>query len=125
MVCGWARFAAPRIIIETPGGQQTIAGSFTVAGWAIDPRSQGTGIDTVHVWAYPQGGADPVFLGAAAMGFVRPDVAALFGDAARDSGYQLSVRGLPPGRYMIAVFPRSTVTGDFLPAGTTSIIVRQ
>jgi hypothetical protein len=117
-------FSTPRIIIDTPASEQTVAGSFAVAGWTIDPRSQGRGIDTVHVWAYPQGGADPVFLGAAAMGFVRPDVAALFGDAGRDSGYQLWVRGLPPGRYMLAVFPRSTVTGDFLPAGTTSIVVR-
>jgi hypothetical protein len=117
-------FSTPRIVIDSPGAGETIAGSFAVTGWAIDPRSPGRGIDTVHVWAYPQGGADPVFLGAAAMGFVRSDVAALFGDAARDSGYQLSVRGLPPGQYMIAVFPRSTVTGDFLPAGTTSVVVR-
>ena len=117
-------FSTPRLVIDTPGPEQTIAGPFMVTGWAIDPRSPGRGIDTVHVWAYGEGGADPVFLGAAAIGLVRSDIAALFGDSARDSGYQLSVRGLPPGRYMIAVFPRSTVTGDFLPAGTTSIVVR-
>lgn len=117
-------FETPRIVIETPTPEQSVAGSFTVTGWAVDPRSSRTGVDTVHVWAYPEGGADPVFLGAAVMGFARTDVAAIFGDRARDSGYELFVRGLPPGRYTLAVFPRSTVIGDFLAAGTTPVIVR-
>ena len=38
-------------------------------------RQQGSGIDTLHVWAYPSIGGAPVLLGTAALGGVRTEVA--------------------------------------------------
>lgn len=88
---------------------------FAVAGWAIDlGASSGTGVSTVHVWAYPNPGSgeSPVFLGVAAPAS-RPDVGAAFGAQFTMSGYGLVVRGLRPGLYRIAAFALSTVNGTF------------
>ena len=90
---------------------------FPVGGWAIDQAAaSGTGVDAVHVWAYPSNASGvptgaPVFLGAAAYGGSRPDVGALYGEQFRDSGYSLSVTGLPVGFHHLVVYARSTVTG--------------
>jgi hypothetical protein len=117
--------AGPRVVIDTPVADQRVAQAFFVSGWAVDGRaSSGSGIDAVHVWAYPARGGAPIFVGDAIVGGARPDVADSYGPAARDSGYGTIVRGLPPGRYMLAVFGHSTVTRDFLPAATVSITVR-
>jgi hypothetical protein len=96
-----------------------------VAGWAADLDSTvDVGVDTVHVWAYPLRGGDPTFLGVAAFGGLRPDVAAVYGDRFAKSGYGLVVKGLEPGSYDIAVFAYSTVTGGFAPAKTVRVTVR-
>jgi hypothetical protein len=84
----------------------------------------GTGIDTLHVWAYPANGAEPIFLGATAYGGRRPDVGALFGSRYTESGYGLVVRDLAAGDYHIAVFAWSTATGGFVPAKTVPVSVR-
>jgi hypothetical protein len=118
--------AAPAVVIDLPNASQVVDDAFTVAGWAADPRAAvGTGIDVVQAWAYPADGGDPVFVGDAAVGVTRPDVAAHFGDDRfRASGYGLTVQGLAPGRYMIAVFGRSTATHTYLPAATVNVTVR-
>ncbi len=91
-----------------------------VAGWAADLDSTlGTGIDTIHVWAYPvtaTGRGEPVFVGPAAYGGARPDVAAVYGERFLNSGYGISVDGLAPGTYDLALFAWSSATHDFLPA---------
>src|SRR5204863_2815380 len=98
---------------------------FLLGGWAADlDAAQGTGIDALHVWAYPLAGGAPVFLGAASTGGVRPDVAALHGDRFLPSGYGLIVAGLPAGTYDLAVFAWSNVTGGFVPASVVRVIVR-
>ncbi len=87
-----------------------------LAGWAADlDAAAGTGIATLHVWAYPPTGGAPVFLGTPTLGGARPDVAAVHGDQFRESGFGLSVQGLIPGTYDLAVFPWSNVTGAFAP----------
>lgn len=114
-----------QVVIDTPGRQQDVAQPFVAAGWAIDrDEPAGTGVDAVHIWAYPLSGGDPVFLGAAAYGGDRPDVAAIHGDRFRSSGYSLTVRGLTPGNYDLAVFAWSTAAGGFAPARTVRITVR-
>ena len=115
----------PQVVIDAPTANQIVGDSFVVAGWAADlDAGDGTGIDTVHVWAYPVGGGKPVFLGAADYGGVRPDVAAVYGDRVEGSGYGLRVQGLPLGEYDLAVFAYSTVAGGFLPAKTVRVRVR-
>jgi hypothetical protein len=129
----------PQVVIDLPakvGSHETavidrVASGFSrkdaivVAGWAADLDSQvDTGVDTVHVWAYPVGGGDPIFLGAAEYGGPRPDVAAIYGERFLTSGYGLRVEGLAPGTYDVAVFAYSTVTGGFVPAKTVRLTTR-
>ena len=95
-----------------------------VAGWAADLNSaDGTGVDTVHVWAYPIDGSAPIFVGAAEYGGARPNVATVHGERFLKSGYGLTVQGLAPGTYDLAVFPHSTVTRGFGPAGVVRVTV--
>lgn len=105
---------SPRLVIDTPRDNSIVASSFLLAGWAIDAAAAtGTGIDAVHVWAYPAAGGDPVFAGAAALGDARPDVGAYFGPQFASAGYHLAVSTLAPGTYTLIAYGHSTVTGAF------------
>jgi len=120
---GWT--LSPCVVIDAPQGSRSIRGEFLVGGWAFDGRAaDGTGIDAVEVWAYPDDGTSPIYLGPATIGGSRPDVAAVYGERAGSTGYGLVVRPMAPGGYTLAVFGRSTVTGTFLPATTVHIDVR-
>jgi hypothetical protein len=45
---------------DIPANHATVGQPFTIAGWAIDlAAASGTGVNTVHIWAYPPG-QDPV-----------------------------------------------------------------
>jgi hypothetical protein len=115
----------PQVVIDLPRMQQDVGQPFVLAGWAADPSSPaGTGIATLHAWAYPLAGGPPVFLGATAYGGARPDVAAVHGDQFRDSGFGLLVQGLTHGHYDLAVFAWSTEAGDFVPAKVVRVTVR-
>src|SRR5206468_7224026 len=98
--------------------------SFLVSGWSIDRTIEGTalsgtGVDAVHVYAYPNPGSGqpPIFLGVASLGVARPDVGASYGSRYDTSGYSLTVDraalGLAPGVYNIAVASHSAVSGTF------------
>jgi hypothetical protein len=118
----------PQIVIDTPTRNlKTIAAgaAFTVAGWAADlDDERGTGVDAIHVWAYPRNGSDPILLGHASPHGTRPDVAAVYGDRFKSSGYGVTAEGLPAGDYDIAVFAWSTVLQGFAPASTVPVRVR-
>jgi hypothetical protein len=115
----------PQVVIDTPRMQQDVGQPFELAGWAADlGASQGTGIATLHAWAYPLAGGPPVFLGATTYGGARPDVAAVHGEAFEASGFSLSVQGLTPGNYDIAVFAWSTERAGFVPAQIVRLTVR-
>jgi hypothetical protein len=112
------RIAGPAAgaMVAIDGAPSSFAQPLTATGWAVDTSAMsGTGIDAIHVWAYPNPGSGqpPVFVGVADYGRVRADVAARFGSAFAASGYAISVRGLAPGRYQLVVFARSTVTGVY------------
>jgi hypothetical protein len=114
-----------QVAIDVPRSQQDVEQPFVLAGWAADvDATAGTGIDTVHVWAYPLSGGPPVFLGTPSLGGVRPDVAAVHGDQFRDSGFALTVQGLVHGTYDLAVFPWSNVTGAFAPPTIVRVTMR-
>jgi Tol biopolymer transport system component len=122
----------PQTIIDAPGPGRRVfrAGeAFYLGGWAADLDStSGTGVDTVHVWAYPvdalDRALDPIFLGAATYGGARPDVGAVYGSRFASSGYGVTVDTLLPGTYDIAVFAYSTVMNDFTPAKVVQVTVR-
>ena len=114
-----------QIVIDTPRSQQVAEQPFLVGGWAVDlDASVDTGIDTLHVWAFPAAGGAPVFLGTATYGGLRPDVAAVHGDRFQASGFGLSVQGLAPGTYDLQVFPWSNVTAGFAPPGIVRVTVK-
>ena len=114
-----------QVEIDTPRSQQDVGQPFLLAGWAADlDAPAGTGIDTLHVWAYPATGGAPVFLGTPTLGGARPDVAAIHGDQFRTAGFALTLQGLTPGTYDLAVFPWSQVTGAFAPPKIVHVTVR-
>jgi len=111
----------PWMEIEGLPSGSTRARPFLVSGWAVDfGASPGTGVDAVHVWAFPVGGGSATFVGAASYGAARPDIAAIFGPTFANSGFSLTVSALAPGTYDLAAYMRSTVTGT----ATLSRIVR-
>jgi hypothetical protein len=115
----------PQLFVDLKPGPNEDATEAIVAGWAADLDSaDGTGIQMIHVWAYPRNGGAPIFVADAAYGGTRPDVAAVFGDNFRDSGFGLRVQGLPPGEYNLALFPWSTARHAWLPATVVPITVR-
>jgi hypothetical protein len=116
---------AMRAVIDTPQPDTVVAPPFTLAGWALDlAANEGTGIDTVHVWAYPTTGTDPIFLGVAAYGDARPDVGAMYGEAFAGAAYGLTVDLLPPGTYDVVVYPHRAKTNTFEGAQVVRVVVK-
>jgi hypothetical protein len=113
-----------RMAIDLPANGSAVGDSFRVAGWALDTAAaSGTGVDTIHVWAYPVGStAGPTFLGAATLGGHRPDVGAAFGEQFTASGYNLFVDGLPAGIWDIVVYVHSSVSGAFDAAQVVRVV---
>jgi hypothetical protein len=115
----------PQVVIDTPSGGADVSLPFVIAGWAVDLDAHaGSGVSTLHVWAYPDGGGAPLFVGATAYGGERPDVGAIFGGRFEQSGYSLTVRHLPAGSYRLAVFAWSNVVGGFIPARVVVVTVK-
>jgi hypothetical protein len=114
-----------RMTIDAPQAGAVVASSFLVGGWALDLAAEdGSGIDTVHVWAYPLAGGAPRFLGVAAIGDARPDVALTYGDQFTRSSYNLWVNGLRRGTYDLVVYAHRAATGTFDAAQVVRVTVR-
>jgi len=118
------RDGEPLMALDTPGSGATLTLPFVVGGWAVDrAATKGTGVDAVHVWAYPLGGGAPLWVGAH-YGSTRPDVAAAFGETRfTHSGYHVVCANLPPGPYRLVVSAHSTVTGAFNNARVADLTV--
>ena len=106
--------SAPRMWVDTPSQDQTLSQNVRVAGWAIDlGATTNSGVDAVHVWAYPTDGSSPLFVGAASVGHSRPDVGAAFGAPRYNSGGFNLQATLPPGYYTLVVVARSSIANAF------------
>jgi hypothetical protein len=81
-------------------------------------------VPVLHIYAYLDG-VTPQFLGAPTpVAGSRPDLGAYLQDSRfSDSGYGLTVSGLPAGRHLLVVYPYSSVSG-FAPALTRWITVQ-
>jgi len=115
----------PVMSLDRPLTNGTSGSTVTASGWAIDLGSPtGTGVDQVHVWAFPTGGGTATFMGVATYGLSRPDVGAAFGDSRfTNSGFQVA-KTLTPGNYTITAYLHSTVTGTFnMTASATNVTV--
>jgi hypothetical protein len=103
----------PLVAIDAPTAG-AVGQPVTVRGWAVDGNApSGTGVDAVHVYATPAGGA-ATFLGAATYGQARTDVGAAHGTRFTNSGYTITAASaLPPGAYTITAYAHSTASGTF------------
>jgi hypothetical protein len=104
----------PLMWVDTPSQNQDLSQNVRVSGWAIDAASAtNSGVDAVHVYAYPSDGSAAILVGVAEIGRSRPDVGGAFGSTRfNNSGF--NVQGtLPIGSYTIVVFARSSVVGAF------------
>jgi hypothetical protein len=112
----------PIIALDVPASGP-VSGQFAVAGWAVDlGATSGTGVDTVHVWAFSTVNGASTFVGPAGLGVARPDVGGIFGAQFSASGFGM-LGSLPPGTYDINAYARSTVTGLFMAGQTKRITV--
>ena len=115
-----------RTMIDTPEADAVREVPFTLAGWTLDLAARdGSGVDTVHVWAYPESGGKAVFLGVATIGDARPDVAATYGAQFERAAYSLIVDQLAPGTYDVVVYPHLAATGTFEGAQTVRVHVQR
>ena len=115
----------PLMWTDLPAYNGVVGTTFQVAGWAVDfgPAS-GSGVSTIHVWAYPANGAPPIFVGVAPYGASRPDLAAAFGHARfTNSGFNM-LGSLPVGDYTLVAFAFSTVANNFNNVSVKPIKVR-
>jgi hypothetical protein len=118
----------PQMNIDSPSTGASRARPFTISGWAVDTgAASGAGIDAIHVWAFPVGGAPQFFVGVGTYGLSRPDVGAYIGNSQfNNSGYNITINSsnVPsPGLYDFYVFAHSTVTGNFPIARIVRVMV--
>jgi FG-GAP repeat protein len=115
---------SPLMALDVPVNGTTPTPPFTVSGWAIDRAAAvGSGVDAVHIYAYPASGGAPIGLGIASYGAARSDIAAAFGSQFLNSGFSLTVASLQPGTYDIRAFARSTVAGAFIDSRANRITI--
>jgi hypothetical protein len=117
--------ANPHMWVDTPVHGSGVNQTFAIAGWAVDlAAGSGTGVNTVHVWKTPNpgSGAPAVFVGAAAYGGARPDIAAAYGSQFQDSGWSLTMN-LTPGVYQLTAYAFSTVAQNFTQAQSVTVTV--
>jgi glucose/arabinose dehydrogenase len=114
------------LAVERPIDNSTVTRPFLVAGWSFDPSAPaGTGVDTLHVWAFPSGGGAPSFVGVPIYGVLRPDVGAFVGNSRfTPTGYHMAVSSLPPGTYDLVIFSHSAVTNSFDAAQAVRVTVQ-
>ena len=115
------RQSAPIVFLDRPAAGAIVSSPFVLSGWALDPGAPaGTGVDAIHVWAYPVAGGPAVWVGAATYGTSRPDVGAYYGAQFGNAGFTLAGAALAPGAYDLVLFPHSTLSAAF----STPLVVR-
>jgi hypothetical protein len=119
----WTNVAVQLDALPTSG---LVRSQFTLTGFALDfgaSVSDGSGIDAVHVWAFPAGGGAPTFLGAQSAFQTRADVAQQYGQHFATSGFQLTTAPLPGGTYTIVAYGHSSLSQTFGGFASTSVTV--
>jgi hypothetical protein len=112
-----------RMSLDAPLNGSTAVDRVTVSGWALDLNGgTDSGVDAVHIYAWPVNGGGAYFLGAAAV-MARADVAQAYGQQRFiNSGFTLTGL-LAPGWYDIAAYAHSVVSGTFTAVRTARVRV--
>ncbi len=67
------RVIRPRMWVDTPAQNEITSTRIRVTGWALDFGSAiNSGVNAVHVWAYPTNGARPILVGTGDYGIRTP-----------------------------------------------------
>ena len=117
--------ANPAMWVETPGTSTSVNQYFTISGWAADlAAASGTGVNTLHIWAYPNPGSGQpaIWVGTPTYGSPRYDIAALYGSQFTNSGFTMTAN-LPPGVYLLYIAAFSTVANTFNQAQHITVTV--
>jgi hypothetical protein len=117
--------ANPVMWVDQPGTGTSVNQSFTIAGWAVDlAAGSGTGVNTVHIWAYPNPGSGqaPIWVGTPTYGSPRSDIAAIYGSQFTNAGFSMTAT-LPPGVYQLYIAAYSLVANGFNQAQTVTVTV--
>ncbi|HNT77673.1 MAG TPA: Ig-like domain-containing protein [Anaerolineae bacterium] len=104
------------MFIDSPTEAANVEGIVTVGGWAIDRASTSdTGVSQVHIYLDGTAGGGGTGLGVAAYGGDRPDVAAVYGDRFRYSGYNYSWNSNTTslGEHTLYVYVYSTIAASW------------
>src|SRR5680860_1759615 len=95
------------INIDSPSNNQVVGGALVLQGWAVDRSATVTsGITAIHVYDGPANGAAN-FIGQAAYGVARPDVAASLGKGnLTPCGFNLSINtsSLSKGTHVLHIY---------------------
>jgi hypothetical protein len=103
-----------RMDINAPAAGATIQGTTTIRGWAIHQAATwGTGIDKVHIYLDGPAGGDGTIIAWATYGIERDDVARVYGERYRNSGYQYvwDTSTVPNGQHTLSIYVHSTISG--------------
>ncbi|MHB1375906.1 MAG: N-acetylmuramoyl-L-alanine amidase [Candidatus Humimicrobiaceae bacterium] len=102
------------INIDTPSNNQVVGGALVLQGWAVDRSATATaGITAIHVYDGPANGAAN-FIGQAAYGIARPDVAASLGKGnLTPCGFSLSIdtSKLSKGAHVLHIYANNEAVG--------------
>ena len=99
--------------IDTPFEDSLLAHPVTIAGWAVVPGRQGSGVGAIEIWNGPRETGQ--FLTEAAYGIYRPDVAADLDDARfASSGFVAELSHLPAGVVDLHVYVRDRQSGEYV-----------
>src|SRR5680860_402437 len=102
------------INIDAPSNNQLVGGALVLRGWAVDRSATITsGITAIHVYDGPANGAAN-FIGQAAYGVARPDVAASLGKGnLTPCGFNLSINtsSLSKGTHVLHIYANNEAVG--------------
>ena len=116
----------PAMALDAPanGAAYPVSSPITVSGWAVDRGAgSGTGVDAVHVWAFPTNGSAATMIGVASYGAARPDIGNLFGGQFSSSGFSIATSSLPAGAYQVVAYAHSSVSNSFSLSRSAAITV--
>ena len=103
----------------------TVGNPFVIGGWAIDlANPTASGVEALHIYAYPHAGGAPILIGVVGITGQRPDVAAIYGARYLVSGYGKTAT-LPSGTYTLVFYPLMTTgTFDYAHPGTRVVTIQ-
>ena len=110
--------------LDVPTNNSVVSQPFAVGGWAINrSAATGPGVNAIHVYAFPIGGGNPIFLGVAQYGLARSDIGAIYGSQFTGSGFTITVSTLPAGAYNINAYAHNAASGKFDTVRTATVTV--